>query len=329
MKRIRLTESELVGLVKKIIKESIPVPLFRRFLVGAHLTTARNALDDLLQLRYIDEYVDVNGQRVRMMDGQDVLENFKAGTLKPQDQQTVMYEIFKNTTEPQLINGLIDWQITQPAFINAYRNSNETQITNAMSPYIGQSNARLLARRFVQGNVTPAPLPFIYDAAGFPPPVTQQQVITVYQELRNMYALEPKALKFIDKGGDIIKRIDSTTPESFRNSVLSNKAIIDQYLTDLRVSKEGRKWFWDLIIKNPATKLTIGATWAIILLGSVAAIFAALELSGISAVGSIFDIAFGPEARKNLENYACSRNWDWGCGDGGGDAPDPVYGDMN
>ena len=329
MKRIRLTESELVGLVKKIIKESIPVPLFRRFLVGAHLTTARNALDDLLQLRYIDEYVDVNGQRVRMRDGQDVLENFKAGTLKPQDQQTVMYEIFKNTTEPQLINGLIDWQITQPAFINAYRNSNETQITNAMSPFIGQSNARLLARRFVQGNVTPAPLPFIYDAAGFPPPVTQQQVITVYEELRNMYALEPKALKFIDKGGDIIKRINSSTPESFRNSVLSNKALIDQYLTDLRVSKEGRKWFWDLIIKNPATKFTIGTTWAIILLGSVAAIFAALEFSGISAVGSIFDIAFGPEARKNLENYACSRNWDWGCGDGGGDAPPPGFGDMN
>ena len=331
MKRIRLTESELVGLVKKIIKESIPVPLFRRFLVGAHLTTARNALDDLLQLRYIDEYVDVNGQRVRMMDGQDVLENFKAGTLKPQDQQTVMYEIFRNTTEPQLINGLIDWQITQPAFINAYRNSNETQITNAMSPFIGQSNARLLARRFVQGQVnpTPAPLPFIYDAAGFPPTATQQEVITVYNALREMYALEPKALAFIDKGDDIIKRIDSTSPERFRQSVITNKGIIDQYLNQLKVSKEGRKWFWDLIFKSPPTKLMIVTVWGIILFGSVAAIFAALELSGISAVGSLFDIAFGPEARKNLQNYACMRNWDWGCGDGGGDAPPPGFGDMN
>jgi hypothetical protein len=182
--------------LKKIIKESIPVPLFRRFLVGGHLTTARNALDDLLQSRYIDDYVDVNGQRVRMMDGQDVLDNFFAGNrLRPQDQQTVMYEIFRNTTEPQLINGLIDWQITQPGFINAYRNSNETQITNAMSPFIGQSNARLLARRFVQGNVTPAPLPFIYDVAGFPPPVTQQQVTTVYDELRKMYALKPESVE--------------------------------------------------------------------------------------------------------------------------------------
>ena len=322
MKRIRLTESELVGLVKKIIKESIPVPLFRRFLVGAHLTTARNALDDLLQLRYIDEYVDVNGQRVRMMDGQDVLENFKAGTLKPQDQQTVMYEIFRNTTEPQLINGLIDWQITQPAFINAYRNSNETQITNAMSPFIGQPNARLLARRFVQDNVTPAPLPFIYDAAGFPPTATQQEVTTVYNALREMYALEPKALAFIDKGGDIIKRIDSTSPERFRNSVLSNKALIDQYLTDLKVSKEGRKWFWNLILKSWPTKVSIQIVWGVILFGSLASIFAALKLSGISAAGSLFDVAFGPEARQNLKNYACMRNWDWGCGDGGDSPPD-------
>lgn len=330
MKRIRLTESELVGLVRKIIKESIPVPLFRRFLVGGHLTTARNALDDLLQLRYIDDYVDVNGQRVRMRDGQDVLDNFFAGNrLRPQDQQTVMYEIFKNTTEPQLINGLIDWQVTQPGFINAYRNSNETQIANAMSPFIGQSNARLLARRFVQGNVTPAPLPFIYDTAGFPPPVTQQQVTTVYQELRKMYALEPKALKFIDDGDDIIKSIDSSTPESFRNSVLSNKALIDQYLTDLRVSKEGRKWFWDLILKSWPTKLSIQIVWGVILFGSLAAIFAALELSGISAVGSLFDVAFGPEARQNLKKYACIRGWGWGCGDGGGDAPPPGFGDMN
>lgn len=330
MKRIRLTESELVGLVKKIIKESIPVPLFRRFLTGAHLTTARNALDDLLQLRYIDDYVDVNGQRVRMRDGQDVLDNFFAGNrLRPQDQQTVMYEIFKNTTEPQLINGLIDWQVTQPGFINAYRNSNETQIANAMSPFIGQSNARLLARRFVQGNVTPAPLPFIYDAAGFPPPVTQQQVTTVYDELRKMYALKPEALKFIDDGDDIIKRIDSSTPESFRNSVLSNKAIIDQYLTDLRVSKEGRKWFWDLILKSWPTKVSIQIVWGVILFGSLAAIFAALKLSGISAAGSLFDIALGPEARQNLKKYACIRGWDWGCGDGG-DAPPPAdFGDMN
>jgi hypothetical protein len=329
MKRIRLTESELVSLVKKIIKESIPVPLFRRFLTGAHLTTARNALDDLLQLRYIDDYVDVNGQTVRMRDGQDVLDNFFAGNrLKPQDQQTVMYEIFKNTSEPQLINGLIDWQVIQPGFINAYRNSNETQITNAMSPFIGQSNARLLARRFVQGNA-PAPLPFIYDAAGFPPPVTQQEVTTVYNALREMYALEPKALAFIDKGDDIIKRIDSTSPERFRQSVITNKAIIDQYLNQLKVSKEGRKWFWDLIFKSAPTKLMIVTVWGIILFGSVAAIFAALQLSGISAAGSLFDIAFGPEARKNLKNYACIRDWEWGCDDGGGNAPPPGFGDMN
>jgi hypothetical protein len=250
------------------------------------------------------------------------LENFKAGTLKPQDQQTVMYEIFKNTSEPQLINGLIDWQITQPSFINAYRRSNEAQIANAMSPLIGPSNARLLARRFVQGNA-PAPLPFIYNTAGFPPPVTQQEVTTVYNALREMYALEPKALAFIDKGDDIIKRIDSTSPERFQQSVITNKVIIDQYLNELKVSKEGRKWFWNLILKSPPTKLMIVMTWGILLFGSVAGIFAAFDLSGISAAGSLFDIVFGPKARKNLQNYACSRNWDWGCGDGGGDAPPP------
>jgi hypothetical protein len=322
-KTIRLTESELVGLVKKIIKESIPVPLFRRFLTGAHLTTARNALDDLLQLRHIDDYVDVNGQRVRMRDGQDVLDNFFAGNrLRPQDQQTVMYEIFRNTTEPQLINGLIDWQIIQPGFVNAYRGSSEAQIANAMSQFVGPSNARLLARRFVQGNA-PAPLPFIYNTAGFPPPVTQQEVTTVYNALREMYALEPKALAFIDKGDDIIKRIDSTSPERFQQSVITNKVIIDQYLNELKVSKEGRKWFWNLILKSPPTKLMIVMTWGILLFGSVAGIFAAFDLSGISAAGSLFDIVFGPKARKNLQNYACSRNWDWGCGDGGGDAPPP------
>ena len=129
-------------------------------------------------------------------------------------------------------------------------------------------------------------------------------------------------MAFIDKGGDIIKIIDSTSPERFRNSVLSNKALIDQYLTDLKVSKEGRKWFWNLILKSWPTKVSIQIVWGVILFGSLASIFAALKLSGISAAGSLFDVAFGPEARQNLKNYACMRNWDWGCGDGGDSPPD-------
>jgi hypothetical protein len=71
----------------------------------------------------------------------------------------------------------------------------------------------------------------------------------------------------------------------------------------------------------------IVTVWGVILFGTVAAIFAAFDVSGISAAGSLFDIAFGPEARKNLQNYACIRGWDWGCGDG--DAPPPGFGEMN
>ena len=328
MKRIRLTESELVGLVKKIIKESIPVPLFRRFLVGAHLTTARNTLDDLLQLRYIDEYVDVNGQRVRMMDGQDVLENFKAGTLKPQDQQTVMYEIFRNTTEPQLINGLIDWQITQPAFINAYRNSNETQIATAMSPFIGQSNARLLARRFLQGN---NPTPF-YPINSFDmltlPQATQQQADNVYDALRQSFALDKRALKIIEEGKAMLDKIKPTNP-NYQNILLSNKATIDKQLADIGIKKELRNWFWTEIKKSPASKFAFHLTWSIALLSSLAFIYAMFDVSGISAAGRGLEAVFGEEIVGNARSYGCRIGMKFLCSDGGGDAPDPVYGDMN
>jgi hypothetical protein len=285
-------------------------------------------LDDLLLLRSIDNVVEINGQRFYMRSGDDVLNALLNNRLRPQDSQKVVNEIFKNSTDPQLIDGLATWQASQPGFINAYRNSSEDQIVNAMTPLIGQSQARLVARKFLQGNVVPPPpLPLIYDLQGFPPPVSPQQWKTAYERLREMYALSPKALDYIDDGKQILNRIDESNPEAFRQSVLSNKLLIDQYLDNLRISKEGRKWFWNTIRDSKPTKMMIQITWGIVGFGTLAAIFAAMELSGISMVGSIMDIAFGPEARENLKKYACQRQWDWGCDNGGGGAP-PDPGDI-
>ena len=52
MRKIRLTESDLVRLVKRVISENpVPTTIIRNLLRGGFLTNAVNALDELLVLR--------------------------------------------------------------------------------------------------------------------------------------------------------------------------------------------------------------------------------------------------------------------------------------
>jgi hypothetical protein len=301
MRKIRLTESDLVRLVKRVISENpVPTTIIRNLLRGGFLTNAVNALDELLVLRQIDNNISSGSgaSSIRITNGNQVLDHFLNNRLKPVDQQTVFNQIFRTSTDDQLIDELSRWLVRHDSFINTYRNATPNQVYQALEPVYGARQARRIADEFSLNPFNPIVNPGQY---GFPPGLSPQQVQNAYEALRNMYATNPKALKIIDKSGEILKRISNTNDETFRQSVYQNQQFINQQLQSLGLKQDAIKWFWSEIKKSPASKFAFHATWSIVLLAVVAFIFRMFEASGISAIGSAVEIVFGPNVRENLD----------------------------
>lgn len=330
MRKIRLTESELIHLVKRVISESIPTPAIRRLLTGGFRTTAVNALDDLLVLRAIDDYVVSGGSRVRLTNGNQVLDLFLNNRLKAKDMNTVFNEIFRTSIDDELIDELASWLVQQPNFINTYRNADEDQIVNALTPLYGPKQSQVLAKKFVQGN---SPDPFVpinsFDLLTLPQ-VTQQQAENAFQALRQAYATDKRALKIIEQGREILEKTKPTNP-NYRNILLSNRASIDRQLADIGVKKEIRIWFWNEIKKSPASKFAFHTTWAIALLSALAFIYRMFDTNGISAIGRGLEMVLGREITGNAQAYACELEIDWLCPDnnGGGRTNDDILNPNN
>ncbi len=78
-KTVRLTESDLTRLVKKIINESIPPALGQilRNLDSVIKSRTVQRLETLLKNSEIDNFVFVNGKKGKITNGEQILNNFE------------------------------------------------------------------------------------------------------------------------------------------------------------------------------------------------------------------------------------------------------------
>ena len=120
---VRLSESDVTRLVKKIINESIPkglTQILRNLDQAVKLRTVQQ-LEGLLSKREIDNFIIINGKRGTIKNGEQVLNNFIAGNLRSADSEKVFNVIFKTAEDKEQIEAMADFLITQPNFVSKYK----------------------------------------------------------------------------------------------------------------------------------------------------------------------------------------------------------------
>jgi hypothetical protein len=200
-----------------------------------------------------------------------------------------------------------------------------------MSPLIGPSNARLLARRFVQGN---APAPF--NPGGYNP-VTQfgdwnyGNVIQGYgriPELEPGYAMKKLAAlfpnnsrvtKYLEGAKNKINEFVPTNKQEAIEIVENNRLLINKMLEERGLSQKLRDKFIDSLLENWGTKLGLG----FFSLTLVSVVFmVVMKLTGADGLTPIKNFAVGlglDEGYEAAKSLLCDQGWKEMCGD----APPP------
>jgi hypothetical protein len=146
-KTVRLTESDLTRLVKKIINESIPSALVQvlRNLDNVIKSRTVQRLESLLTNNEIDNFIYVNGQRGSIRNGNQVLNNFISGNLTSRDSEKVFNVIFRTTEDVKDIEVMADFLINQPNFVSKFKGKTKQEIISELTPKYGEKQAKVLA----------------------------------------------------------------------------------------------------------------------------------------------------------------------------------------
>jgi hypothetical protein len=148
-KTVRLTESDLTRLVKKIINESIPPALVQvlRNLDNVIKSRTVQRLESLLKNNEIDNFIYVNGQRGSIRNGNQVLDNFINGRLTSIDSEKVFNAIFKTAEDPKDIDAMADFLMSQDKFVSKYNGKTKEEIISELTPKYGEKQAKVLAKK--------------------------------------------------------------------------------------------------------------------------------------------------------------------------------------
>ena len=146
-KTVRLTESDLTRLVKKIINESIPSALVQvlRNLDSVIKSRTVQRLETLLKNSEIDNFIYVNGQRGSIRNGNQVLNNFISGNLTSRDSEKVFNVIFRTTEDVKDIEVMADFLINQPNFVSKFKGKTKQEIISELTPKYGEKQSKVLA----------------------------------------------------------------------------------------------------------------------------------------------------------------------------------------
>ena len=132
-KIIRLTESDLNRLVKRIIDEaSIPPGLINILNNLDNVVRARTVrnLEGLLTNREIDNVISTGtGGTIRISNGDQVLNHFINGRLRSVDAEKVFNSILKAADDDEQIKVMVDFLMNQTSFVSKHKGKTKEQIT--------------------------------------------------------------------------------------------------------------------------------------------------------------------------------------------------------
>lgn len=148
-KTVRLTESDLTRLVKKIINESIPPALGQilRNLDSVIKSRTTQRLETLLKNSEIDNFVFIDGRKGKITNGEQVLNNFINGSLTSKDSEKVFNVIFRTTEDAKDIDVMADFLVSQENFVLKYKGKTKEEIISELTPKYGEKQAKALAKK--------------------------------------------------------------------------------------------------------------------------------------------------------------------------------------
>ena len=284
-----------------------------------------------------------------MRSGQDLLELFLAGSLSNRgvgdDMGVTLLTIFRSADDTQLIRslakemvdgdtllreGLLDGTINA---VTAFGTKQGNELMDYVYRAYGRPTPFDPGGRYNPpnpiGNWNTSILPGYGRVADIPSPGY------AVSKLRSFFASNPKATPLIDDAAD---NINQFIPRSYQDAdriVEENKEIIMKLLEKKGLGKQAAEFFLAELKKNWAAKgaFRFYLGLAVLLVGII--INKALGITGLTPFKMVLDFFGIPEGYDAAMEYLCKGGSGpkWACdainSPGGGDAPDPVYGDMN
>jgi hypothetical protein len=284
-----------------------------------------------------------------MRSGQDLLELFLAGSLSNRgvgdDMGVTLLTIFRSADDTQLIRSLAKEMVDGDTLLREGLLDGTINAVTAFGTKQGDELMDYVYRAYGRptpfdpggrynppnplGNWNTSILPGYGRVAQIPSPGY------AVSKLRAYFGTNPKAKKFLDNAEDEINKFIPRSYEEADQIVENNKQLIYKLLEKKGLGKQAAEGFIAALKKNWAAKGAVQfyLGLGILLVGIV--INKTLGITGLTPFKMLLDFLGIPEGYQAAMEYLCKGGTGpkWACdatkSSGGGDAPDPVYGDMN